>query len=534
MNFAQNRNQYGFVVSVLLVWIWSLLVTYTNGNANWINHGGDIYNRRYAEDEVKISPKTVSKLKLKWEFFAGRDITATPAIYDGILYFPSWNGNIYAVKARDGSLVWQKNLTELIGLPGTGFVRGANYTVSRATPTIADDLLIYGVYGPAIVFAVKRATGMLVWLTRLDRLNSSSITMSGTVCNNGFYVGVSSLEEALPPAQCCVFRGSMAKLDVRTGAILWQTYTLPDNLGKFGEYAGAAIWGSSPSIDIRRNLVYVATGNLYSAPQRIVDCIQRQENQTGPAHPDECVEPENHENSILAFDMDSGNMTWYKQLGGYDIFIADCITNPDCFPGPNPDADFGEAPMMLTIKVNGTKKDVAVAVQKSGLAWALDRDNGNLIWSTIAGSGGIAGGGTWGAATDGIRVYTNIVNNEQRNFTLVPSNLTTTAGQWVAMDVNTGKVLWSIANPRNSTSSGPVTAANNVLFAGSDDPKGAIYAMDVKTGAILWTTDTGATVHGGMSVSNGCIYVGNGYKVNVGSLTPFYTAGTSLFAYCVT
>ena len=153
---------------------------YTEGTQNWINHGGDIYNRRYANKEHKISLETVSKLTLKWKFYAGKDITATPAIFDGTLYFPSWNGDIFAVKASDGSLVWKQNLQKIAGLTATGFVAGVNWTVSRATPTIAGELLIVGIYGPAVVIAVKRSTGELVWQTRLDSHNFSTLTMSGT------------------------------------------------------------------------------------------------------------------------------------------------------------------------------------------------------------------------------------------------------------------------------------------------------------------------------------------------------------------
>ncbi|KAL5722665.1 hypothetical protein ACHQM5_006156 [Ranunculus cassubicifolius] len=537
MDLVRNENQYRIIIVNLVLLTWCLLATGANADANWLNHGGDLYNRRYAEDEVKISPKTVSNLKLKWKFFAGKDITATPAIFDGVLYFPSWNGYIYAVKAEDGSLLWGRNLSELTGLQATGLVPGVNYTVSRATPTIAGNLLIVGIYGPAIVIAVKRSTGELVWSTRVDAHNASIITMSGTVFKRDYYVGTSSSEESSATVEtCCTFRGSMVKLDIRTGAILWQTFALPDNFGKLGEYAGAAIWGSSPSIDIKRKLVYVATGNLYSAPQRVLDCQERENNQTFPTTPDVCIEPENHENSFLAFDMDNGEIKWYRQLGGYDLWFFQCnniSSNPGCPPGPNPDADFSEAPMMLTIMVNGTKRDIVAAVQKSGMAWALDRDNGGVVWSSVAGPGGPGGGGGWGAATDGMRVYTNIINNLEVNTTLVPSKQTTTAGLWVAMDAFTGKIIWSIANPRNTTASGPVTVANNVLFAGSDDPKGAIYAMDVKTGDILWSYDTGATVHGGMSVSDGCIYVGNGYTVNLGAFNPSYTPGTSLYAFCI-
>ncbi|XP_052485616.1 uncharacterized protein LOC105778798 [Gossypium raimondii] len=515
---------------------WNSVAKKSKSSQNWLNHGGDLYNRRYAEKETMISPETVSNLRLKWEFIAGKDITATPAIFDGTLYFPSWNGNIYAIKACDGSLVWEKNLEELTGLNATGFIVNVNWTVARATPTIADDLLIIGISGPAIVIAVERITGELVWSTQLDNHPAGIITMSGTYYKGHFYVGTSSAESGVSIEQCCTFRGSFAKLDVRSGKVLWQTFTLPDNFGQTGGYAGAAVWGSSPSIDTTRNHVYVGTGNLYSAPLRVRQCQEAENNQTVPTSPGKCVEPENHSDSILAFDLETGAIKWYRQLGGYDVWFLACnnLSTPNCPPGPNPDADFGEAPMMLSIDVNGTKRDIVVAVQKSGFAWALNRDSGDLIWSTEVGPGGPGGGGTWGAATDKKRVYTNLANSLFMNFTLIPSQINTNASGWVAMDAKSGEILWSIADPSNSRVSGPVTIANGVLFASSTDKQGPVYAIDAKNGRILWSYETGATVYGGMSVSNGCIYVGNGYKVNIGAFISTYTAGTSLFAFCLT
>lgn len=100
------------------------------------------------------------------------------------------------------------------------------------------------------------------------------------------------------------------------------------------------------------------------------------------------MEPENLSDSIIAFDLDSGKIEWYRQLGGYDVWFAACrnLSTPNCPPGPSLDADFGEAPMMLSLinHGNGTKRDIVVAVQKSGFAWALDRDNGGLVWSTVS------------------------------------------------------------------------------------------------------------------------------------------------------
>lgn len=129
-------------------------------------------------------------------------------------------------------------------------------------------------------------------------------------------------------------------------------------------------------------------------------------------------------------------------------------------------------------------------------------------------------------------MYTNIVNNDRVNFTLAPSHQTTTAGAWVALDANSGEIIWSTADPRNETAHGPVTVVNGVLFAGSVSANGPIYAMDTNTGKILWSYNTGSTVYGGVSASYGCIYLGNGYTVSLGKFHPTWTPGTSLYAFC--
>ena len=66
------------------------------------------------------------------------------------------------------------------------------------------------------------------------------------------------------------------------------------------------------------------------------------------------------------------------------FFACNNLSTPNCPPGPNPDADFGETPIMLSINLNGTMRDVVSAVQKSGFAWALDHYNGSLVWSTVS------------------------------------------------------------------------------------------------------------------------------------------------------
>ncbi|XP_024626060.2 polyvinylalcohol dehydrogenase [Medicago truncatula] len=180
------------ILCLLLFCVHVVLVFASSLQSDWINHGGDLFNRRYAYNEHKINPETVSNLSLKWKFNAGKDITATPTIYNGTIYFPCWNGNIYAIKQIDGSLVWKQNLEELTGLNATGIIKAVNWSVARATPTVAEDLLIVGIYGPAVVIGLERRTGELIWLTHLDNHPAGVITMSGT-----YYNGKQDLVEQL-------------------------------------------------------------------------------------------------------------------------------------------------------------------------------------------------------------------------------------------------------------------------------------------------------------------------------------------------
>ncbi|KAK8653352.1 hypothetical protein V6N13_127359 [Hibiscus sabdariffa] len=132
----------------LLLCLVPLLVSTSSADStDWLSHGGNILNRRFADKENKISPETVSKLRLKWKFDAGKDITATPSVSNGAVYFPSWDGYLYAVKESDGSLIWKQNLQQLTGINSTGVISNVSVTASRTTPAVADDLLIIGISG---------------------------------------------------------------------------------------------------------------------------------------------------------------------------------------------------------------------------------------------------------------------------------------------------------------------------------------------------------------------------------------------------
>jgi polyvinyl alcohol dehydrogenase (cytochrome) len=103
------------------------------------------------------------------------------------------------------------------------------------------------------------------------------VTASPVFHDGRLYVGVASGEEtagAMADYQCCRFRGSLLALNAATGQQVWKTYTIAEEaLPRSKNSAGTQLWGpsgapiwSSPAIDVRRNAIYVTTGNNYTGP----------------------------------------------------------------------------------------------------------------------------------------------------------------------------------------------------------------------------------------------------------------------------
>ena len=59
---------------------------------------------------------------------------------------------------------------------------------------------------------------------------------------------------------------------------------------------------------------------------------------------------------------------------------------------------------------------------------------------------------------------------------------------------------------------GPLTLANGVLFAGSMDKPGHMYAMDATSGEILWRFASRGSVMSAPAIVDGNVYWGSGYK----------------------
>lgn len=465
----------------------------------WDGWGNGVDNHRFTR--VSLDP---SKLVLKWAFgFPGAAISfAQPSITGGRIFVGGASRKVYSLDAKTGCTYWI-------------FEPQANV---RASITVTSEKIALFADQVANVYATDARNGELLWKTHVDDHRSAHVTGAPQYFKGRLYVPISSAEDGPslnPKYECCTGRGGVVALDVKTGKILWHTYSVteaphPTKKNKVGTQlwgpSGASIW-SAPTIDAKRNRLYVGTGDNHSEPETDTS------------------------DSILAMDLDSGKIVWSKQLTEHDKFNIACVAvdQTNCPLPAGPDLDVGSSPMIVG--------SLLIVGQKSAVVHALDLDhNGEIKWQTRIGRGGALGGIQWGMATDGTNVYVALSDVAFKEGTGIFGAGTRfeadpkTGGGLFALRVLTGEKVWGTPPPvcgeRKNCSpaqSAAITAIPGAVFSGSVD--GHIRAYSSKDGHVLWDYDTvrefqtvnGVAAKGGSMdgpgpvVINGMIYVASGY-----------------------
>jgi polyvinyl alcohol dehydrogenase (cytochrome) len=450
-------------------------------------------------DQARLAADDVPKLKLRWAFGFPDSSSAwsQPTVGAGRIWVGSQAGSVYSLDARTGCVYWQVDMES-----------GVRSAISIGKRRGTEGWAIYFGDMRGSAYALDAATGEKLWEVQLSDHPFARITGSPVLHEDVLYVPVSSWEEsqgARPDYGCCTFRGSVAALDAQTGAIRWQSYTIPEEPKERGVSSqgktlygpsGGAIW-SAPTVDPKRGLVYAGVGNTYS----------------GPAHA--------NTDAVVAFDMESGAIRWSKQTTPGDTFVIGCGRggpNPNCPEEVGPDLDFGTSPIIARTPAG---RDLIVIGQKSGVAWAMDPDKqGEIVWQYRAGEGGALGGIEWGTAVDSRYAYIPISDLGRSN-----------PGGLHAVNLENGERVW-FAPPAepicpgrgcSPAQSAAITVIPGVVFSGALD--GGFRAFNAENGEIIWQVDTnpevatvnGVSAHGGSligpgpTVVDGMVFVNSGY-----------------------
>ena len=457
---------------------------------------------------AKLTASDVPKLKLKWAFGFEGDISAfaQPTVIGDQMFVGSAGGLVHALRASSGCIQWV--------FQANGPIRSAIV----ATPLDDRHVLLFGDL-TGWFYALDAADGKLLWSKRPEVHEAVRLSAPPVVHNGLVLVPVASWEETRSlNAQypCCTFRGSITALRLRDGSEAWKTYTVPRPGEVNGKTSvgtatigpsGVGVW-SSPTIDQRRNRMYITTGNNYSTP------------------------PTDTSDAIIALDLDTGRIIWTKQALANDVYNSACASSPargpSCPEENGPDHDFG-SPAILVRTAAG--RELLLAGQKSGVVWAFDPDkNGEVVWQTRVGKGGINGGVQWGMASDGELVFAQTSDAVIARTATARILDPTMGGGLSALRVVDGTRAWYAEPPPcgptpncSPAQSAALTAIPGVLFSGSMD--GHLRAYSARDGKVIWDIDTAReydTVNGvkarggaidgpGAIVVNGMVFVNSGY-----------------------
>jgi len=487
----------------------------TRSSQSWTGWSPNFSNTRFQTTAAAhLTAAEVPNLKLKWAFGFPGDIIAfgAPTIRGELLFIGSARGTVHAMNAKTGCIYWTFQ---------------ANGPV-RAAPLVVEDGTGYSLlFGDQVgwFYAIDGKTGKLIWRRRVDDHESTRLTGSAAFEDGIVFVPAASWEETravAPDYPCCTFRGSVTALRVSDGSQVWKSYLVdpPRKMGEpkrgtaaFGP-SGAPVW-SAPTVDRKRGVLYVTTGDNYSSPATATS------------------------DAVVALRLKTGQIAWSKQATSGDVFNAGCAAgdNPNCPEHVGPDFDFGASAMLVTYQ----GRDLLIAGQKSGIVYAFDPDqNGKILWQARVGKGGTNGGVQWGMTSDEKNVYAAVSDKVTKHGSSVAVGPAAVGdadfdpalgGGLTALRLIDGAKAWFAPSrpctpPRPGCSPaqpGALSCVPGAVFSGSMD--GHIRAFSTEDGHLLWDFDTAhdfPTVNGiparggsldgaGPVILDGMIYVNSGY-----------------------
>jgi alcohol dehydrogenase (cytochrome c) len=530
---------------------------------DWLQWRGTLDNWGYSPLD-QVNRDTVGDLELAWAWPMpqGGLQEVAPIVHDGIMFLATNQNTVQALDAVTGDLIW--TYTHL----RPEFVGGYhNYQATRQknSVTLYGDHVILSTVDAKLI-ALEALTGQIVWETQVhDWEKGYSFTAGPIIADGKIIIGTSGCSIVGTAGGCYI-----TAHEANSGEELWRFNTLvdPNNPEVDASWNGVPAenrWGATPwttgSYDPELGLVYYGTG----MPIPYAEIIR------GSGDGDVL-----YTNSTLALDAETGELVWYFQH----------------LPRDNWDLDSPFERILVDAEFEGEMRKMLVTVPgKSSIAFALDRETGEYLWSqetvyqnvvssidpetgrvqinldTVPTAEGqevlfcpsISGGKLWQAAA-----YSPLTNafyiplaDTCQTLSPIPVNASQgtavggirsgprqlapgaeAAGVVEALDVSTGEQIWRYTT-RPIISSSVVTTGGGLVFGG--DAGRFFSAWDQETGEVLWSSRLNAPI-GGYPMTymvDGVQYVvaPTGFSAQANSSaqlypeTPVPSTGNSIFVF---
>lgn len=463
-------------------------LTAASASSDWLSHNHDYAGTRHSP-LTGITADNASRLTPICAFQVGEraDFQTGPIVHDGVMFLTTSTATI-ALDAATCRVKWRHTWQTR---DDTGWNRNRGVAIKdgrvvRATP---DGYLL----------ALNADTGALLWARQVSKpAEGETLTMAPMIFEDLVLVGPAGSENNV--------QGWVGAFRVTDGTPVWRFSTVP----KPGDPAydtwknplkipvgGGAVW-TSFSLDVDTGDLHIAVTN--PSPDLPVHLRQGDNLYT---------------NSIVALDVRTGRLRWYRQLIKNDSH----------------DWDVTHVTPLLTASINGTARRLVTTAGKDGMLRAIDRDSKAVVYEAavttrenadvpvgltpIRACPGVLGGVEWNgpAFNPGTNLLyvpavdwcaTFVAFEQVRH---IPGKLylggdvdrdpPSRAQGWVtAVDASTGAVRWKFRSSRPMVAA-VTSTAGNVVFTG--ELTGDFVTLDALTGDVLYRFNTGGPMGGGIA-----------------------------------
>jgi len=475
---------------------------------NWIHSNGNYDNTRYYPG-AQINTGNVGKLKPAFVFQTAvlESMETAPIVINGVMFLTTSFNHVYAIDAVTGEEFW--HYKHKMG-PVTTYCCGPN---NRGV-AVEGGTLFMGTLDAKLV-ALDAKTGKVMWETQIaDPDKGYSETMAPVVVDGKVLIGTNGGEYGI--------RGFVKAFDAKDGKLLWTFYTIPEKSegvwakndltgrdmhrdidaekaayakdSSFYQTLGGGVW-MAPAVDLKTKTVFFVVGN--PSPDLY-----------GAIRPGDNL----YTDSMVAVDLDKGTYKWHSQYIAHDVWDLDAVS-----------------PVILTQAKDKSGKMVDVAIHggKTGHVYVHERATGNLIrfseamvpqenmWVLPTKTGarmlpGANGGVEWSPMAINPKLRMAYAANLHQPMTYhveeaaypggklwlggafktIPGE--EQSGRLVAVNLDTGKVAWTVKTPQPLIG-GVLATAGDLVFNG--EANGWFKAFDAKSGKELWKYNAGAGVN---------------------------------------
>jgi alcohol dehydrogenase (cytochrome c) len=306
----------------------------------WLTYSGS-YNGRRHSPLTEITPANVAQLRARWvkQFDIGQqNIEATPLVVDGVVFIAADAGNVLALHAKTGDVIWQYKRPIPTDLPL------AYGPVNRGL-AIGGSTIFFGTVDGCLV-ALDAADGKVIWETPVASPSSGySISGAPLVVDHLVVVGIAGGEFGI--------RGFLAAYDASSGKQQWKFDTIPGP-GDVGHESweneawktgGGGTWVTG-SYDPSTDLLYWGAGN--PSPAFLGDVRPGDNLFTA---------------SVLALHASTGKLAWYFQFTPHDEH----------------DWDAAQTPILADLSIKGAVRKTICWPNRNGFYYVLDRVTGEFL-----------------------------------------------------------------------------------------------------------------------------------------------------------